>query len=60
MAIPLSFFKFAFPYYSLSFTYKIYGQQPYNLKDDFDMIIYLLLYKVNVFSYILYGHSLSH
>ncbi len=44
----------------MSFTYKIYGQQPYILKDDFDMMIYLLFYKVNVFSYILYGHSLSH
>ncbi len=40
--------------------YKIYGHRPYILKDHFDMMFYLLFYKVNVFSYILYGHSLSH
>ncbi len=44
----------------MSVTYKIYGQQPYILEDDLDMMIYLLFYKGNVFSYILYGHSLSH
>ncbi len=60
MAIPLSFYTFAFPYHSMTSTYKIYGQRPYVLKDHFDMMFYLLFYKVNVFSYILYGHSLSH
>ncbi len=52
MAIPLSFYKFAFPYHSKSFTYKIYGQQQYILEDDFDMMIYLLFYRVNLFSFI--------
>ncbi len=42
----------------MSSTYKIYGQQSYILEDDSDMMIYLLFYKVNVFSHILYGHSL--
>ena len=51
----VSFYKFA-----LSSTYKIYGQQPYILEEDLDMMIYLFFYKVNVFSYILYGHTLSH
>ena len=58
MAIPLSFYKFSFPYHSMTSTYKIYGQRPYILKDYFDMMLYLSFYKVNVFSYILYGHSL--
>ncbi len=52
MAIPHSSYKFAFPYHSITFTYKIYGQWPYILEDYFDMIFYLLFYKVNVFSYI--------
>ncbi len=52
MAIPLSFYKFAFPYHSMTLTYKIYGQQPYILEDYFALMFYLLFYKVNVFSYI--------
>ena len=60
MAIPHSFYKFEFPYHSMTFTYKIYGQQPYILEDYFNMLFYLLFYKVKVFSYILYGHSLLH
>ncbi len=60
MAIPLSFYKFAFHYPSETFTYEIYGQRPYVLKVHFDMTFYLLFYKVTVVSYILYGHSLLH
>ena len=51
---------FAFPYHFNTFTHKIYGQQSYTLEDYFDMMFYLLFYKVNDFSYILYGHTLSH
>ena len=50
MAISHSFYKFAFPLHSISFTYKTYGQQPYILEDVFDMMIYLLFYNVNIFS----------
>ncbi len=53
MAIPHSFYKFAFPYDFITFTYKIYGQRPNILEDYFDMMFYLLFYKVNVFSYIM-------
>ncbi len=60
MAIPHSFYRFAFPYTFMTFTYKIHGLRPYILEDYFDMMFDLLFYKVNVFSYILYGHSLSH
>ena len=58
MATPHLLYKFAFPEHVMLFTYKIYVKHPFILEDD--CMYHLLFFKVNVFSYILYGHSPSH